>query len=132
MLAVRNSIAMLIHIHSIVDMFYWVDVSSPFILSDIRSLAGTMGSWISQRQLANKVLRNCLHFCHLSSAEILSTHYHAWLLHGSWKLNSGLISQLYVFFGENIFKSFAHVFIGLFVLLNCRSSVVCCYLSLID
>lgn len=56
------------------------------LLSDKRSPTGTLGSWvrISQRQLASKVPRNCLRFCHPSSAESTSTHFHTCLF--TWML----------------------------------------------
>lgn len=61
------------------------------LISDIRSVPGTQGSRISQRQLASKVLRNYVHFCHLSSAGITSTHYHIWLF--TWMLGIELRSN---------------------------------------
>lgn len=61
------------------------------LLSDTRFPTGTQGSRISQRQLASKILRNYVHFCHLSSAGIKSTHYHIWLF--TWMLGIELRSN---------------------------------------
>lgn len=115
MLTVRNSVALLICVHScghvtgcrssapclplLSSLPLFLSLS---LLSDTRSPTGTQGSRISQRQLASKVLRNYVHFCHLSSTGITSTHYHIWLF--TWilgiELGSNKLVKLYVFFGK--------------------------------